>query len=239
MITKDHLAAFADGELSPEEAAEVVMHLADHPGDQAYVDDLMAANAALSRAFSAPLGEPVPEPIRAAIMGESQGKVLPFRRRLATLTGLALAASVVGAVLLLPQGPFRQTVAPAFAPGPLAADSALLEAVIAQPSGQTLPVQGAELTILASLPIRDGHCREAELIDRGAGHLTVALICNRGEGWAVEVALSEPLPEDVTTIVPAGGDETEAIGLWLDRLGAGLALSPQAEAEAIAGGWTR
>ncbi len=50
---QDPLAAFVDGELSPEEAAEVVMHLADHPADQTYVDDLFAANAALAEAFSA------------------------------------------------------------------------------------------------------------------------------------------------------------------------------------------
>ena len=47
-IDRTRLAAFVDGELSPEEAAAVVMHLADHPADQAYVDDLFAANAALA-----------------------------------------------------------------------------------------------------------------------------------------------------------------------------------------------
>jgi hypothetical protein len=40
------------------------MRLADHPEDQAYVDDLMAANAALSRAFAAPMEEPVPPVLR-------------------------------------------------------------------------------------------------------------------------------------------------------------------------------
>ena len=61
---KDRLAAFGDGELSPEEAAAVVMHLADHPDDQAWVDDLIAANETLAAAFAAPLHEPVPEAIR-------------------------------------------------------------------------------------------------------------------------------------------------------------------------------
>lgn len=58
MMDKQHLAAFADGELSPEEAAAVVMYLADHPADQAWVDDLMAANAALAQAFSTPCTNP-------------------------------------------------------------------------------------------------------------------------------------------------------------------------------------
>ena len=47
-MDRARLAAFVDGELSPEDSAAVVMHLADHPADQAYVDDLFAANAALA-----------------------------------------------------------------------------------------------------------------------------------------------------------------------------------------------
>jgi anti-sigma factor RsiW len=82
VMDKDRLAAFVDGELSPEEAAAVVLHLADTPVDQAYVDDLFAANEALAQAFGAPLSEPVPEAIHAAIMGPSAAtNVVAFRPR--------------------------------------------------------------------------------------------------------------------------------------------------------------
>lgn len=239
MITRERLAAFADGELSPEEAAEVVMHLADHPEDQAFVDEVMAANAALARAFAGPLGEPVPEPIRAAILGPQEphgARVLTFPRRLAprkVMAGLALAASVAGLGLFLARPP----AAMVFEPGPLAAGSPLHQAISAQASGQTLAVAGGELTILASLPVEGGHCREAEWIDRSKRTLSLALICDQGAGWQVQVALMEPLPEAVTGFVPAGGIETGALDLWLDRMGAGLALGPEEEARAIAGGW--
>ncbi|PJN94791.1 hypothetical protein CNY89_12380 [Amaricoccus sp. HAR-UPW-R2A-40] len=67
----DHetLAAFVDGALSPEDSAGVVMHLADHPLDAAHVDALMELNALLGEAYAAPLHEPAPEPIVAAILG--------------------------------------------------------------------------------------------------------------------------------------------------------------------------
>jgi Putative zinc-finger len=258
MITSDQLAAFADGELSPEEAAEVVMHLADHPEDQALVDEIMAANAALARAFAAPMSEPVPEKLRALILGHGaetgnpvttapdgadtnvpSARILPFRRRFGALGGLALAASVAGLALFLPQSPLRQTPAVAvLEPGPLVPGSELHRAVAGQPNGQGIGLQGSELILLSSLPITGGHCREAELINRDSAVLTMALICHRGEDWVVEVALSEPLPDAAATgFVPAGGVETGALDLWLDRMGAGMALSPEEEAEAIAKGW--
>ena len=253
VVDHDRLSAFADGELTPEEAAEVVMHLADHPEDQAFVDEVMAANEALVRAFAGPMSQPVPKPIHAAIFGLTDGaaeskdaaervqeastaRILPFRRRV--WAGLALAACVAGLGLALPQSPFHQGPgAPVFEPGPLAAGSALHRAISGQASGQTLALDGADLTILASLPVEGGHCREAELIDRAKATLTMALICDEGAGWQVQVALSEPLPEAATGFVPAGGVETGALDLWLDRMGAGLALGPEEEARAIAGGW--
>lgn len=247
MMTRERLAAFADGELSPEEAAEVVMHLADHPEDQAFVDEVMAANAALARAFAAPMSEPVPEAIRSAIFGRDldranpdeanpppQARILPFRRKTQTwIGGVALAASLAGLSLFWQQGPATE----AFVPGALVAGSALYQAISTQPSGQTMALGAGELTILASMPVENGHCREAELIDRANATLTMALICDQGAGWQVQVALSEPLPEGVTSFVPAGGIETGALDLWLDRMGAGLALGPEEEARAIEEGW--
>lgn len=239
-MDKDRLAAFADGALSPEEAAAVVMHLADHPQDQAYVDDLMAANEALAKAFAAPMSEPVPPRILAAIEGRAAGmaNVVPFARRLPVLMGgLALAASVALAAVLWPRAEGFPLMVGAVTEG-----SALQAHLQALPSGQTLRVGGgAELTILATLPTPTGHCREIEVIDRAKGRLDVALACQQPSGWRVEVALAEALPEGVAGegYVPAGGAETQALTPWLDRLGAGLALDAAAEAEVIARGWQR
>ncbi len=238
-VDKALLAAFADGELSPEEAAAVVMHLADHPEDQAFVDDLMAANAALIRAFDAPMTAPVPPAILAAIDGPPvRAKVvaLPKRRGLAW-AAVALAASVGLAVVLFPAA--RPTGLTA---GPVAQGQALHDALQSLPSGTTVPLTaGQDLTILATLPTTAGHCREVEVINRADRRLDVALACTAGDGWRVDVVLSEPLPEATPDqgFVPAGGIETEALTLWLDRLGAGMALDAATEAAMIARGWAR
>ncbi|MBS0124863.1 anti-sigma factor family protein [Thetidibacter halocola] len=236
MMDKERLAAFADGELSPEDAAAVVMHLSDHPEDQAYVDDLMAANAALAQAFSAPLAEPVPTRLLAAA-GMPGANVIPFRRRVLRLGagGLALAASVAAAALLVWPGADTRLV-----PGAVAGGSPLAQALDSLPSGVPATLEGRALMILASLPVQDGFCREVEIVDSSASLLEMALACRGAGGWRVEVVLAERLPETTENgYVPAGGVETAGLTPFLDRLGAGLALSPQDEQAAIAAGWKR
>ena len=75
------LDAFVDGALSPEEAARVVLHLADCPGDQAYVDAVMETNALLAAAFSEPLHQALPERLRATIFPDRRRPPRPGRRR--------------------------------------------------------------------------------------------------------------------------------------------------------------
>lgn len=247
VMHKDRLAAFVDGELSPEEAAAVVMHLADHPEDQAYVDDLMAANAALAQAFARPMEEPVPPALRALISGEAApaAVVVPFRsqpRRSAPavwgglVAGAALAAGLVLAVYL-PTG-----AGPDLAPGPLAADSRLQPALASLPTGevQTLP-DGSEVMILATLPTPGGFCREIEVVRPAVQSLQAALVCTEGRGWEVEVVIAENLASAATAegFATASGDEAQSFALFLDRLGAGATLSPQEEAAAMARGWAK
>jgi hypothetical protein len=243
LMDKTRLAAFADGELSPEEAAAVVMHLADHPADQAYVDDLMAANAALAAAFSGPMSEPVPPALRAMIDGTAAApapapaKVIAFapRRRVAFAGGFALAASLALAAVLLPGGP----EAP-LAPGPLASGQPIHDLLDSMPSGQERALgAGRRAMVLATLPTPDGLCREVEILDRAAARLERALACHGPEGWRIEVALAEPLEDDsaVQGFIPATGAEGLILDPWLDRLGAGMALDAAAEAAWIARGW--
>lgn len=246
-IDRAMLAAFADGELSPEDAARVVMHLADHPADQAHVDDLMAANAALQRAFAAPLAEPVPDRFRDLILGATPAPpatVVPFPRRVLAsartgwlAAGLAAAAALAAVAVLAPQGapaPGAVLAAGLVAPG---SDLAAILATAPSGAAQALGADRA-LTVLASLPAAQGFCREVELIDRAAATLSVALACTEGAGWSVAVVVTEALPEaQAQVIVPASGAAGADLGPWLDRLGAGLVLDPAQEAAAIANGW--
>lgn len=235
---KSRLAAFADGELSPEDAASVVMYLADHPEDQAYVDDLMTANAALAHAFAAPISEPVPPAILATIEGRSRvsAKIMGFLRPpVVAFGGMALAASVVLALLLQPAAPDF-----GLRSGDVAKAQPLFDHLQFLPSGQTVPLAGGQsLTILATLPVEAGFCREVEVIDSANQRRDVALACTEGNGWRIAVAVSETLPAQISDpgYVPASGTGVDALAPWLDRLGAGMTLNAAAETKAISGGW--
>ncbi|MEM1075924.1 MAG: zf-HC2 domain-containing protein [Pseudomonadota bacterium] len=242
VMDKDRLAAFVDGEMSPEEAAEVVMHLADHPEDQAYVDELMAANQALAQAFDAPLHEPIPAKIRDTILGVVLDEtVVPFRRRPVAKAALALAASVALAVVILPE--LRDGSSDTLlALGPVAEDTALDLALENLPSGVPEALEsGQEIMILATLPVPDGFCREVEVIDEDADQLHFGIGCLGETGWTVEVTLSEPLSSSGAEdgFVTASDAEVQSLQPFLDRLGAGLPLNAEAEADAIAHGWAR
>lgn len=245
VMDKDRLAAFADGELSPEEAAAVVMHLADHPADQAYVDEVMATNIALAQAFAAPMSEPVPQRFRDLILPEEAAspKVVPFpaRRSPSRLAGfgaaaLALAAGLV-AVAFLPGTPAG------FSVGPVAGTTLLGQALMAASSGVATPLEdGSQLTILATMPATSGHCREFEVISADARTASIGLACSDGAGWTVDVLLAEALTAPVTpdgSFAPASGASTYVMDTWLDRRGAGIALSPDAEAALIAQDWVQ
>ncbi|MGQ0566307.1 MAG: anti-sigma factor family protein [Gemmobacter sp.] len=244
LMDKDRLAAFVDGEMSPEEAAEVVMHLADHPQDQAWVDDLTAANEALSQAFSAPLDEPVPDALRNLILGTApEAKVVPFPQRAtarALWAGLAGAAALAAGLAVLAFLPGAG--APDLQPGRLADGGDLHRALGSLPSGTPQALgNGTEVMILATLPTPTGFCREIEVVDAGTARLQVGLVCTEGQGWTVEVVISENLGDagQAEGFGTAGGDEAQGFAPFLDRLGAGALLSPEDEAAAMARGWMR
>jgi hypothetical protein len=248
IIDKAQLAAFADGELSPEDAAAVVMYLADHPEDQAYVDEVMAANLALVRAFAAPMQEPVPDRFTALILparrqsAATSASILAFPKAnraslaLAGLVsaGLAIAATVT-AIAVLPASELGLSV------GPVARTAALHKILSITPSGETVAF-GAQsaLTILSSLPAETGYCRELEVVSTSARLIQLGLACQDGEGWTLDVVFAEVLPTDVISnggYTPASGDDAGAMDRWLDRRGAGTVMTPAQEAERIATGW--
>ena len=244
-MDKDRLAAFVDGELSPEEAAAVVMHLADHPEDQAYVDDLFAATEALQQAFSAPLHEQVPEAIRAVITGSAApSNVVAFRpasRKVMAFGGLAMAASIALAAIFLP-GLMSGPPPAGFALGPLSASDPVVSVLNSRPSGDALQLaDGREAMVVATFDMPDGrYCREFEMIDRAAGRIDIALGCRSGAGWTVEAVIAEVVSEGTDQgFVPAGGAEIDALTQYIERSGSPSLLDTAAEAAVIAQGWVR
>jgi hypothetical protein len=246
-MDRARLAAFIDGELSPEEAARVVMHLADCPEDQAWIDAAMRANELLGRAYGTPMEEPVPDRFKALICGgpETPGKVglgnvVPLVRRarlpLAT-AALAVAASVM---LVLNIGTRDGAIAPRVA-GRVAQDGALYAALEGMGGGETLRLpDGRQLAMIASFAdSRGGFCREFQIIgaqDDGFDH---AVACRGLADWSVEIVVhhvAESAGED-GVYRPAGGPGSRAIERLLDDIGAGMALTADEEAVARASGW--
>jgi hypothetical protein len=242
-MPRERLEAFVDGELSPEDAAQVVMHLATSPEDRAYVERLERVNRALTDLYAAPLALPVPEHLRRAILGPEAdwGRAAPPRRgprRAWLVAGVAMAASVaiaIGLSLTRDGGrPGAQISA-----GPVGAGTPLQEVLERQPSGTPRSVaDGVTLAVVGTFYDRDDRpCRELEAVraaDRTAEH---AIAC-RGVGgaWHVELAVSQPLIEDAaspTSYTPAAGPASAALDGALNALGAGSFLSADEESRLL------
>jgi hypothetical protein len=248
VIDAGRLAAYVDGALEPEEAAQVVMHLADNPEDRERVSRLTELNALLVAAYAAPLSQPVPERIRRAVDPASGGggNVVPFRTRgAATAVVATLVALAAGVMLVFGFGPlWRSTVPGAPGVGPVPGGSELQMALETGPSGSVVSFpDGDEVTLIATfLDGRGRPCREFELLHDTATEFSRGIACRGADAaWAVAVVVSEPLggePDPEAGYMPAAGAIDAALSGALDVLGAGPSLAPDAERELMAAGWT-
>jgi len=216
--------------------ARATTAMAALPADQAYVDDLYAANEALVRAFAAPLHEPVPEAIMATIMGQTTPDVVPFRRRMPLLVGgLALAASLVAVALVLPG---LNAGSDDLALGPMAAADPMTLTLDSQVSGVPVAMaDGRQSMVLASFAMPDGRfCREFELVDGAKGRVDYALGCRSDGPWVIEAVIAEMADVD-QGYVPADGGEVDTLTRYLKRDGAPFLLDAEAELAAIQRRW--
>lgn len=246
------LDAFVDGALSPEHAARVVLHLADNPDDRSYVDVVMETNALLAAAYDEPLHEALPERLRAAIFpaaatppgraGWRSGARFPTPRRPGRSTLGLLAASAALAIGLAAglspsRGPDASVVG---FPGD---DDELYAALETSPSGPVAETpDGPQITLVASFLRDDGRpCRQFEVLDADNAAMTEGIACRNDAGaWASEIAVASLLAAAETSetgFVPAAGPGDDALDATLDRLGAGMSLSPDEERTLIVAGW--
>ena len=242
------LAAFVDGALSPEEAARMVLHLADCPGDRAYVDAMMEMNALLAAAYGDPIHQAIPERLRATIYpaaavaprarpAAARDTRAPARRP-GNTAWAALAASAAIAFGL----------AAALAPGrdPAGSSSAGLAGPELRAALETSPgfagietADGAMITIMNSFFAGDGRpCREFEVLD--AVLRTQGLACRgAGGGWTPEISVASRLAEARGPgFVPAAGEGEDVLDAALKRLDAGPQLEPPEVDALIAVGWS-
>lgn len=233
-VTREELAAFADGELDPARAAEVAAAIASDPALAREVEAHRALKGLLSNHFAPIVDEPVPDrfaallggakdeqPAAAAVIDFATARAERASRRIPRwgwVVGPALAASL-GLLLINTPTPGSGG---SYADSQLA--SALDTRLVIDP-----PAAG-EPRVLLSFARADG-----ELCRAYASPARSGIACRDSKGWRIE--RSGP------GIDPAASDYRQA-GSPLDELMASAqdmardgALDPQQEAAARQRGW--
>lgn len=230
-VSREMIAAYADGELSGAELARAEAAIAADPALAAQVERHRALKAQLAAHFAPILDQDVPDHLAALLRpGASGAEVVSFAterqkrglapmvRRWAPIAGPALAASLV---LALWQ-PWQSGQASGDYAGTQLASALDTQLTADQPAD-------AETRILLSFENKDGqYCRAW----RGAGAGGIA--CRDDTGWKIErrVALAQAQATDYRQ----AGSDSEILAAVQD-MASGAALDADAEAEASARGW--
>lgn len=219
------LAAYADGQLTSEEAAKVERHLADFPEDRQVVENLRQMNALLVSAFEAPLRAPLTAALRKQLAGVGQTRRVPKWR---VAAGSALAASIALAAGYLAGG-YWKTAEPGLIAGELVRTSALYALLESGRDGNATSLERSTATLSTTFLDRRGEpCRDVEWSGDTGASSTWAIACRRGEEWLVEIAVSRPAAgaDELDAYVPAAGATEKVMDAALEAIGAGPVLGP-------------
>ena len=260
-ITPEHLMAYADGALSTEEMVETALLIEAHPELQAELDVYLESSQAISGTFDGVLAEPVPEHMKALVMGTAieestapapESKVVSLsehraerNRRLATpawLQGLAACAAIAFGVFIgtnvqsAPSGSDPHALVYA---GIIDPQSSLGQALETAPSATVVSMDNGAFKAIQSFQVADNTlCREYEAGKADEGVTAVA--CRRDGRWRVEalVANAAPAGETGSTYLPASGLDTAALEEVLTSLGALPGLNAEEEHCLLEAGWS-
>lgn len=243
-INEEMLMAYADGQLSPAEAAEVEKAMADDEAIAARVAVFADSRKEMQRAFgtAAPVPDALADQIRAMARADAMERgsraevakivTLADRRRTVPFWQLPLAASVALGLGFLGGwlGAPEDGAASGFQIADLD-DPALVSALGRMRSGERLAVGDGELAVIASFRDGDGVlCREFEH-DAAGGRTVVAVACHEGDAWEIGFAVTAAAA-DAGGYAPASS--LEALDAWLNATEAGAPLSDDEEAAALA-----
>lgn len=236
------LAAYADGELGPEQRAEVEAAIAADPALAKEVEAHRALRATLSAHFAPILDMPVPDRLKAPLERRADVVDLAEMRRTRKesarpravwprwATGMAVAASLAIGIVVGGQIPGRAPVRSDN--GALLASGALEKALTAQLASAAAE-GGGPIRILLSFRARDGAWCRGFVMESSAG-----IACRERDGWAIArlQAGSEAQGEGVYR--QAGSAEAEIMAAAQD-MASGPALDAEAESAARDSGWRR
>jgi hypothetical protein len=232
-ISRDELAAYADGELTGDRAREIEAAIAADPALMRDLERHRSLKAQLCAHFDPIAAEPVPEALAALLGSASEappGNVVGFaeaRERIAEkrrlprwswVAGPALAASLALVVLVPRGGDEREGYADAQLAGLL--DQRLV--------AQQAP--GADTRVLLSFRDRAGtYCRAFSGNDGGG------IACRDDQGWKLETVGAGSQASESDYRMAGAGDA--AILTRAQAMAEGPALDGEQEAEARARGW--
>lgn len=226
------LMAYADGELSPEERAEIERAAAGDADLRARIDAHLRLRASISNAFDGVLDEPVPEALtNAARAGSREAAVIDLSQRRAMRPAWsarewsAMAASVAGGLLIGLGVMNTQSPPIAVTADGMSARGALARALNTQLAAD----EGGAVRIGLSFRAQDGgYCRTFELTRRG----TAGIACRDQEHWSVALTAAQTHQGEVRMAAAS-----EAILDAVDAMIVGDPLDAEAEAEARARRW--
>lgn len=240
-IDDETLMAHADGELDVAEAERVEAALRDDPELAKRLAVFTRTRDALKAAAEVRHAEPLPEKVvaraRSAIDAsrvEGSPRVVPLVRpdRPLRFLPVALAASLavaafLGGYFLSPNAQPSQQPDLHFA---ILDTPGLSDALGSIPAGQSKPLQGGEITLVASFRDAGGAlCREFEL-DTTTAMTVISVACWSGAGWDPRLALVATA-DDGTQYAPASSLET--LDAYLASIGASPPLSSADEVSAL------
>jgi hypothetical protein len=246
-IDPEKIAAYADGELGPEEAAQVEAAMASDPTILKQVEAHRALRDQLRAHFAPMLDAPVPGHLT-ALLGtldekdkvidlaavrrareEAKPAIAPQRR---WLTGGALAASLALGLVLGTQVPRGAGDAPIVRDGgQLIAGGALDTALANQLASDQ---QGKDVRILLSFEDRAGrYCRSFE------DATTAGIACHNGTGWAIERLQSRRDEGTAQGQYRQAGSAGRDIMEASQNMALNGALDVEAERKARDSGWRR
>lgn len=228
-VDTEKLMAFADGELSEAERAEIETALAQDPELREQVEAHRAMRSRLALAFDGALDEPVPPRLTEAAQTQRQAEVIDFTARRAAKWSFreygAMAASialglVVGIGVLQPPAPMVAT-----ASNGLEAQGALSQALDTQLASN----EAGAVRIGVSFRNHEGaYCRTFDLTEGGAS----GVACRANDGWRIPLLSGSATGGEVRT----AGASPEVLNA-VDAMIAGDPLDADAERAARDADW--
>lgn len=257
------LVAYADGELTGDEAMRAAELVRTNPQAAQMVADMRESARLAAAAFAGPMHEPVPDRLIAAVRGAvtdepaASATVVPFARRprsrpAVASWGMAMAASVALVIGIgggFGTAQFWDGTGQPGAPVRHAAMSgpdfqhALETAASGVPVTIDLAGDGTSAEILPVLTFRDdsgGICREFQtsLTDPDGTEIGFGVACRTDDGtWRNEVLVAGPTAPGGDVITPASGDNQARFRAIVDSFIGEEVVFPDEERALIDGNW--